>query len=88
MFEKKKINYWNSKYCFVFFILQSDAAEPIKLDRGGYGCPYCFKEMSDKANIMRHIMIHTGVKPWKCHLCDYSAIAKPTLTRHIQAKHC
>lgn len=88
MFEKKKINYWNSRYCFVFFILQSDAAEPIKLDRGGFGCPYCFKEMSDKANIMRHIMIHTGVKPWKCHLCDYSAIAKPTLTRHIQAKHC
>jgi hypothetical protein len=32
-------------------------------------------------------MIHTGVKPWKCTLCDYSAIAKPTLTRHFQAIH-
>ena len=70
-----------------FFILQIDA-EPIKLDKGGYVCPFCYKEISDKAHIKRHIATHTGEKPYVCNLCDYSAVQKSTLKRHFQAKHC
>ena len=38
--------------------------EPIKLGAQKYACPICSKIMSDSFNMKKHIMVHTGEKPF------------------------
>lgn len=53
----------------------------------GVVCPYCSKWCPCKAEMDRHIRTHTGERPYKCHLCSYSATVKCTLQNHLRAKH-
>ena len=69
------------------FILQKYVVEPIRLDKGGYSCPFCSREMNDKTSIKRHIATHTGEKPYICNQCHYSAIQISTLKRHFKSVH-
>ena len=56
--------------------------EPIKVE-GGFLCPVCARVMPNIKDLKRHIMVHTGDKPYKCHLCDYAARQRGTLNRHL-----
>ena len=64
--------------------LQND---PIKLGAGQYQCPFCPMIMTQKATMKRHIMTHTGEKPFKCRLCQYASGRKASLLYHIQHIH-
>ena len=61
--------------------LQND---PIKLGTGQYGCPFCTKTMKKSAFMRRHIMIHTGEKPFQCEFCDFSCNQKSNLGLHMK----
>ena len=66
------------------FFLQND---PIKLGVGKYQCPFCPMIMSQNGTMKRHIMVHTGEKPFKCQLCQYASGRKASLQHHIQHIH-
>ena len=47
-------------------------------------CKYCGKVFKNTSNLTVHIRSHTGEKPYKCELCDYSCAQSSKLTRHMR----
>ncbi|KAI9019720.1 hypothetical protein DFJ74DRAFT_674159 [Hyaloraphidium curvatum] len=51
-----------------------------------FACTSCDKTFTRHYNLVRHQMVHTGVKPYNCELCSSSFALKKDLQRH-RAKH-
>ena len=60
---------------------------PIILEDGQSQCPICQKVMKQPSWMSRHILTHTGEKPFACKHCDYKSRAASTLRTHELLKH-
>ncbi|XP_013778052.1 zinc finger protein 271-like [Limulus polyphemus] len=54
---------------------------------GEHECQTCGRKFKNKSHVQRHAVIHQGVKPFPCHLCDYSCNVKCNLLKHIRTVH-
>lgn len=50
-------------------------------------CPVCGKLFKQNWLVARHMLIHTGEKPFKCQACEYSSARKEHLMRHMICRH-
>ena len=60
---------------------------PVYISAGQYGCPYCTKVMKQSSDMRRHILIHTGEKPFICRICDYRSAQCGNLKAHMRTMH-
>ena len=61
--------------------------EPMKLGYQKYGCPFCPKILPFPSKMKRHILIHTGEKPFSCSKCEMCFNDKGNLKRHMIKYH-
>ena len=61
--------------------------EPLKLGHQKYGCPFCSQTRKSPSDMKRHIMIHTGEKPFACNFCDHKTSLKASLKTYIRLLH-
>ncbi len=58
------------------------SADPIRLEGNRFLCPFCSKEFDKLGDVKRHIMVHTGEKPFACEYCEYKSTRLQNVTRH------
>lgn len=52
-----------------------------------FQCSWCFYSTPFKADLKKHILTHTGERPYSCHVCGRRFPRKDNLKRHIQGVH-
>lgn len=59
----------------------------VKLEPDSTMCDICGKVMKNKSSLARHSFIHTGKKPFACHLCDLRFNRRDNLQHHLSRLH-
>ncbi|KAK9887302.1 hypothetical protein WA026_021610 [Henosepilachna vigintioctopunctata] len=55
------------------------------VEKPDHSCTICEKSFSQKGNLMRHLRMHEGVKPFTCELCGHKFEQKANLKKHLDA---
>nr|XP_057915672.1 zinc finger protein ZFP2-like [Doryrhamphus excisus]XP_057915673.1 zinc finger protein ZFP2-like [Doryrhamphus excisus] len=59
----------------------------VKLEDESSVCDVCGQVMKNKSSLARHSFIHTGEKPFACHLCELRFNRRDNLRHHISHVH-
>lgn len=85
IFKVRKVHYKRTGMKrFNFCVLFSDLMSKTE---GVYRCHVCGKEMKFKQDMEKHIMVHTGEKPFMCKQCGKRFRQKVHLRSHIAIVH-
>lgn len=72
---------------------ETDTTQPPKkksaysLAPNRVSCPYCHRKFPWSSSLRRHVLTHTGQKPFKCPHCPLLFTTKSNCDRHLLRKH-
>lgn len=49
-----------------------------------FECNVCHKHFSQRANMQKHMLVHTGQKPFQCGVCEKEFSQQANLKKHMQ----
>lgn len=52
-----------------------------------YVCHWCGRNFDRISNLKRHVLLHSGIKPFKCLYCNYRATQKANVVQHLASIH-
>lgn len=52
-----------------------------------HSCPHCNYVSPSLGNFKRHLLIHSGLRPYICNICNFQCNRKENLKRHFILKH-
>lgn len=61
--------------------------QPVRKENGGYSCRECYRNLKSVNGFKRHMMIHTGEKPFACNDCDKRFRQQSHLKNHFLSQH-
>ena len=50
-------------------------------------CEVCDKGFDRPSHLDTHMLVHNGLKPFKCRFCDYACTTNSSLKRHMNTRH-
>ncbi|PMB65144.1 Zinc finger and BTB domain-containing protein 8A [Beauveria bassiana] len=65
-------------------VAAKNTAIPVKDADGRFPCPRCMKTYLHTKHLKRHLLCHTGERPYKCVLCNDTFSRSDVLKRHSQ----
>lgn len=66
-----------------FLQVENNNPPPDRIHRKMFECDVCNMKFSNGANMRRHKMRHTGVKPYECRVCQKRFFRKDHLAEHF-----
>lgn len=88
LWNHKRTRNHKCEVCNATFISASAKSTHIRknhLKEKKYGCESCVKRFFSKSELQRHMLTHTGVKNFHCHLCDKSYQTRYGLNVHLKS---
>ena len=67
--------------------MRADLSVPSVAFRGGYKCDVCMRTFGRRNKCQRHMLVHTGEKPFKCSVCLQAFSRTDTLHKHRKTRH-